>query len=989
MKKNYEWLLNIGNVYATKNKLKLNACLKLGSKIVIGLILLFNGYCLYGQQNTRWSEIKSQLLTPTASFSTINNTANDYFDSVINNNGVINSSELKQFNRWAYYWKNRVYYEGSTSGGDFSKPAQYALKKLNNEITICNSSPNSAQWESHGPVNDNVFKEQNIGMVCAVKKHPTIENKIFAGTKFSGLWVTEDGGVTWQNKTDYLRIPNLGISCIVFDPNNSNIIYLGTGSNQFGYSSYGVGILKSLDGGNTWTPSGINTIPTQNEVISKICIDNTGSVIYAIGERKIYKTTNTGNTWSLIYTLPTEPSEQYTKFSFVDLEINPANSNYVYASTGNSSGGIAAGWVLISTNGGSTFDDKTPIGTRSFRTAIDVRNNDNTVYIAFANVPLSTSETATVKILKTTNNGTNWTEVGSADYTTSQFTSPNPNNLNGKLEFEVSNNDASVIYLGGNVMYKSSNGGNNYSTISEYSPLNDINSTHADIRALELITKEEEEQLIIGNDGGIAISNNSGGSWTNINGNLSITMIYSFDKMNNNDNLYAGAQDNGTFGKTGENWEHEVKGCDGGFTKIIPSNNEKYYSDCNGAISINSTYTFNPEGKIPNTGQIDPNDDTYLWLGTKNLNKYNSTNNTWTRIWTNSNSNSTSLSVIAVAPNVTNSTIIYLAFENADWNNAGNKFLLSNNGGNTFTDITSNLPQYIDNSVTSIAVNPKNPYHLFVSFNGYKASTSNTSLGINRVIEMISTNQGLTWIVSDISNANGLPPHPVLSIKYQEGTNDVIYAGTDAGVYVYNRLTNMWLCYNSNLPLCTVTDMKIDYCNNKLFISTFGRGIYSTKLWVNTQEITTSETWYANSERFVNNNLEIKPGVTLTILGNVSFAANVHLIINPGAKVEVINGKLYNKCGKMWGGILVEGNPNTNQFPTSNQGYLVLINATIENANTAISTKSFYFVNGVATTRNWSKEGGGIIVANNSTFKNNNRHVEFLKYKNIYPNGQE
>lgn len=109
----------------------------------------------------------------------------------------------------------------------------------------------------------------------------------------------------------------------------------------------------------------------------------------------------------------------------------------------------------------------------------------------------------------------------------------------------------------------------------------------------------------------------------------------------------------------------------------------------------------------------------------------------------------------------------------------------------------------------------------------------------------------------------------------------------------------------------------------------------------------------------------------------MAFAKNNWLQIEPGAKVIVDGGKLYNNCNENWEGIHIVGDPNKTQYPSANQGYHYLKNAEITNADVAVSTAALN-ANG---TINWSKTGGGIVVAVNSTFKNNKRHIEFMEYK--------
>lgn len=117
---------------------------------------------------------------------------------------------------------------------------------------------------------------------------------------------------------------------------------------------------------------------------------------------------------------------------------------------------------------------------------------------------------------------------------------------------------------------------------------------------------------------------------------------------------------------------------------------------------------------------------------------------------------------------------------------------------------------------------------IFSSFYGYgpQPNSNNPGAGSYRVL---LTNQGLTW--TDISN--GLPAFAVNFIAYQNGTNDVLYAATDAGVYRYHRINptqGIWECFNSGLPPVACRKIDINYCRKKLFVATYGRGAYSCDL---------------------------------------------------------------------------------------------------------------------------------------------------------------
>ena len=148
-------------------------------------------------------------------------------------------------------------------------------------------------------------------------------------------------------------------------------------------------------------------------------------------------------------------------------------------------------------------------------------------------------------------------------------------------------------------------------------------------------------------------------------------------------------------------------------------------------------------------------------------------------------------------------------------------------------------------------------------------------------------------------------------------------------------------------------------------------------------EITSDKTWY--DVRYINSDLIVKSGNTLTIREKIGFIKQAKIIIEPGAKLILDGGTLTNACGTMWQGIEVWGNRDLSQYPQSNQGVVELKNgATIENARCAITTCQKDAVGNIL----WAYTGG-IIHAKDANFINNRKAIEFLSYHNILPNGRE
>lgn len=230
-------------------------------------------------------------------FSDIQARANAYF---VANPDTTEGGLQKEFERWEWFWSTRVNSSDSSINGTFI-PALNALSSLM-QTPVCTSSPYVASWNSLGP---NSFPDQAEGMVLAVTFDPVNPlTTFYAGTPNSGAWKTTDGGTTWQSLTESLHLPGMGVNDIKIEPTNNNVIYIATGMTRLG--SYGIGVLKSTDGGVTWNSTGLTFTPSQSSVgvTNRLLIDPTNTnIVYALADDKIYKTTDGGVTWPSIFQL--------------------------------------------------------------------------------------------------------------------------------------------------------------------------------------------------------------------------------------------------------------------------------------------------------------------------------------------------------------------------------------------------------------------------------------------------------------------------------------------------------------------------------------------------------------------------------------------------------------------------------------------------------------------------------------------------------------
>src|SRR5690348_4876452 len=198
------------------------------------------------------------------------------------------------------------------------------------------------------------------GRIADIEIDPRNTNIWYVATAFGGVWKTVNRGVTFTPIfDDYGAFNNC---CIVIDPKNSDVLWLGTGENHSQRSAhFGDGIYKSADAGKTWKRMGLEN----SEHIGKIVVDPRNSdVVYvaaqgplfsAGGQRGLYKTTNGGLTWDAVLTISENTG-------VTDVILDPRNPNVIYAAAyqrrrnvGQAIGGGPEGGLYKSTDAGAHF----------------------------------------------------------------------------------------------------------------------------------------------------------------------------------------------------------------------------------------------------------------------------------------------------------------------------------------------------------------------------------------------------------------------------------------------------------------------------------------------------------------------------------------------------------------------------------------------------------------------------------------------------------
>lgn len=699
---------------------------------------------------------------------------------------ITKGSGWKQFKRYEWFAEPRVFPSGfMPSGATWEATKEVEMNfgsKFQNQI-------NTSNWEVLGP---ELVNSGGAGRLNCVTINPQNPSSIWVGAPAGGLWKSENGGSTWFTLTD--NFPSLGISWVEIAQSDTNVMYIGTGDADAN-DTYSVGILKSIDGGNTWNITGLDWNVAQTRKVQKVLIDPTdANTLVAATSLGIYRSTDGAASWTQVAT-----------GNFRDLEVNLSNANIWYAAReGNgvyksTDGGI--NWSLLS--GG--------LPSASGRIAISVaQSNPSTIYALFVN-----SSSGLAGIYKTTNSGTTWSQIhGSSP----NLLSWDGSGSNGQgwydLVLEVNPNNENQAFVGGVNLYRTNDGGTNWSKISHWYSGTGLPYVHADQHHFAF-HPNDPNTVYAANDGGLFISINSGTGWADLsNGGMNIMQFYKIAVSAQNPGfVLGGSQDNGTNRLLNSSWDN-VLGGDGMDCAIDYSNGTTCYAEYyNGAMfrSTNSGNTFiSIGGPIDGNGAwvtpivIDPVNPNTIYSGTEDFYKSTNQGTNWTQLASNVNG-TTKIRQISVCE--ANTSVIYITTPNGVWK--------STNGGTSFSSLNSGLPTS-SASVTNVIVDPTDPNIAFVTFSGYSAG--------NKVFK--TTNGGTSW-----QNVSGLLPnipHNCLAIDPNSTNN--LYVGTDIGVFHSSDGGTTWEPYQNNLPNVVIDDLEIHSATNTLFAGTFGRGLWKTPI---------------------------------------------------------------------------------------------------------------------------------------------------------------
>ncbi|HVH76541.1 MAG TPA: hypothetical protein VM755_16615 [Stellaceae bacterium] len=715
-----------------------------------------------------------------------------------------------KYRQWLYFYRQRAYpYDRIPPGAlqaarrDFMQKFGAAPGVLGNGRTA--APPGSAlptgAWTSIGPMP--IENAQTIpatavsGRVNAIAINPSNPSIVYIGAADGGVWKTKDGGTHWSPLTDGQC--SLAMGALAIDPVKPSIVYAGTGEENFSLDSYyGCGVLRSTDGGRSWTQLGASTFVTASggATISRLLIDprtagsTTRTTLLVASDSGVYRSIDSGADWQK--TLPGTAT---------DAVRDPSAPATVYAALGNIFGDPANG-VYKSLDGGQTWTQlgsglpKTNVGRISLAIA---PSSHLRLYAAVQNA----STSALHGLFRSTDGGAHWTKLLKSVAACAK-------QCWYDMYLEVDPRNANTLYFGGTDLYKSTDGGRNFTDLGGYVATQHGDGIHPDQHTLAF-DPSNPKLVYIGNDGGVFKSPDGGSTWTSLNQNLTLTQFEpGLSETPDGAKVLGGTQDNGTNLYTGSIAWTQVLGGDGGFTAIDFTTPTTFYGEnfdisphlstdggaswtsiAAGIQGIHSLF-YTPFVMSPSNSQS-------LYLGTDFLNKTTNEGSSWTAIGQTPDGSNIS----AIAEAQSNPSVVYYGTDAGDVE-------VTIDGGTNWTAIESGLPLLY---VTHIAVNPTNPQNAFVTFSGF---------GSGHVWE--TTNGGGNW--SDISgNLPDIPVNVILLDPSAPTTN--LLVGTDLGVFETTNGGASWSPFQTGLPNVVVEDLLFDPTTGVLLAATHGRGVYT------------------------------------------------------------------------------------------------------------------------------------------------------------------
>ena len=717
------------------------------------------------------------------------------------------------------------------------------------------------KWQFLGPTNIS-GRVTDVAVVAPKGKSYTI----YVASASGGVWKTENEGTTWTPVFE--NHVTAAVGDIALAPSDQNIVWVGTGEhNIFRSSQAGLGVFKSADGGRTWAHMGL----ADTNTIARIVVHPTNpDVVYVAAgghewtknpDRGVYKTVDGGKTWDKVLFVNDETGGY-------DLVMDPRSSDTLYAAMWQrtrkkwndprTEADHTGSGIFKTTDGGKSWtpiDKGLPEARWRGRIGLDLcLTAPDTLYALVDNYEISREPTPQeitdsygvpssgfikgATVYRSDDAGATWTQVSGLTPQQKTFMERHSGTYGWVFgQIRVDPNDRETTYIMGVPFSASTDGGKTYKS---------VRSPGGDNHAL-WIDPANSNYLVKGFDQGVAVSYDKGKNWRYFQKELNLCQFFNLNyDMATPFKVYGSMQDHGSFrGKVdltagrdripAQEFEN-APGGEGSNHFIDPSNPDVVYSagfygmisraeyDKPGAFPGRPfTKTIVPvlyENEPPLRGQwlapfiLSPHDPNILYHGMQYVFRSLDRGDTWERISPDLTTNDPATrgdiryqTLFTISESPLKFGLIYVGTDDG-------RAWVTKDSGAAWLEITPAAPP--QKWISRLVASAFEPGLVYMTQNGKRDDDATPY--VRR-----SADFGKTW--QDISK--GIPAGPVNVIREDPVDRNILYLGTDLGVYVSPDAGRSWRVLGGNLPACYVHDLVIHPRDNIIVIATHGRGMWA------------------------------------------------------------------------------------------------------------------------------------------------------------------
>ena len=679
-----------------------------------------------------------------------------------------------------------------------------------------------------------------VAAIDAVESNPDI---LYVGAATGGLWKSTNGGLTFTPVFDDQPVHAIG--AVTINQNHPDIVWVGTGEgNVRNSASIGNGVYRTLDGGKTWTHLGLE----KTERIPRIVIHPSNpnvAWVAALGqewgenpERGVFKTLDGGKTWRKVLYVD-------ERTGAADLVIDPTNPEKLFAAMwdyrrwpwGFRSGGSGSG-LYVSYDGGETWkrqteDDGLPKGDLG-RIGLSIsRSNPEIVYALV--------EAEKSALLRSSDGGRSWEKVNE-----DQRTAERPFYYS---DIKVDPAWPNRLYnLTARLMVSNDSG-------KTFNNLGRSREIHGDYHAI-WIDPRDPSHIVMGEDGGVGISRDRGETWQFVS-TLPLGQFYHVAvDMDTPYNVYGGLQDNGSWRGPSSVWEgggirnyrwDAVGGGDGFETLPDPEDSMAGYSESQGGelvrwnLRTRENRSIKPADPKPGSGHeklrfnwnaalaTDPFEPGVVYLGSQYVHKSTDRGSSWTIIspdlttdkpeWQQQSKSGgltpdvtaaeNHTTILQIVPSPKEKGVIWVGTDDG-------RLHVTRDSGKTWTSLEKNVPGVPANTwIPHIRASKFDAASAFVVFDNHRKSDFTPYV-------YRTDDWGKTWKSLATKDLRGY----ALAIEQDPVDKDLLFVGTEFGLWVSFDGGRSWLPWKHGLPTASVMDLVIHPRDLDLVIGTHGRAVY-------------------------------------------------------------------------------------------------------------------------------------------------------------------